>query len=108
MVSKSHTPGPWKWWTSNSYRRLTSEAERTGPDGGVLRATHQRDGTGDVLVSEADMGLIAASPDLLAALRDCRTWMREQHDEFEGDLHFDMALEKADAAIAKATTPVHR
>lgn len=23
-----HTPGPWKWWTSNSWRRLCSDPGR--------------------------------------------------------------------------------
>jgi len=28
------TPGPWEWWTSNSFLRLSSKA--TGKDGDVI------------------------------------------------------------------------
>lgn len=62
--SDEHTPGPWAWSTSNSWRRLSSAAR----DGNVLCPTVQRsDGHPDVVVSEADMALMAAAPDLLAA-----------------------------------------
>ncbi len=61
-----HTPGPWRWWTSNSFRRLSSDA--TGKDGDVLSATVSRsDGHPDLIVSEADMKLIGAAPNLLTA-----------------------------------------
>lgn len=35
-VARAATPGPWRWWTSNSVRRLSSDA--TGKDGDVLYA----------------------------------------------------------------------
>jgi hypothetical protein len=47
MRQLNTTPGPWKWWTSCSFRRLSSEA--TGRDGDVLHAVTQRsDGHPDV------------------------------------------------------------
>lgn len=61
------TPGPWRWWTSCSYRRLSSDA--TGRDGDVLRGDIQRhDGHPDVICSEADKALIAHAPADIAAL----------------------------------------
>jgi hypothetical protein len=70
-----HTPGPWRWWTSNSWRRLTSEATDgiNRQDGGVLCPVVQNDGHPDVLFSNGgpdgpDARLIAAAPELLAAL----------------------------------------
>jgi len=53
------TPGPWTWWTSNSYRRLSSDATRK--DGDVLRGVAQRDGHPDIACSEADRAYIAAA-----------------------------------------------
>lgn len=49
------TRAPWKWWTSNSIRRLTGPDER---DGGVLHAAMVEPGVADVEVSAADMAAI--------------------------------------------------
>lgn len=106
-----HTPGPWRWWTSNSYRRLTSEAGRGGTDGGVLRGSVQRDGTADVIASPHDMGLIAAAPDLLESARlalsrlDHHMGDTDPNDDMDPDVIACRAL--ADA-ITKAQTPVER
>ncbi|EPR9026442.1 hypothetical protein ACU9CR_003744 [Cronobacter dublinensis] len=62
------TPGPWEWWTSNSFLRLSSQA--TGKDGGVIDSYAMSDGHTSLSVSKADMALIAAAPDLLAALQE--------------------------------------
>lgn len=59
------TPGPWRWWTSNSVRRLSSDA--TGKDGDVLEAQHSS-GLASVRVSDADAALIAAAPHMVSAL----------------------------------------
>jgi hypothetical protein len=64
-MTTRHTPGPWRWWTSNSYSRLSSDA--TGKDGDVMRCYVSRhDGVGTIEVGEADAVLIEAAPDLLA------------------------------------------
>jgi hypothetical protein len=65
------TPGPWKWWTSNSVRRLSSPVG----DGDVLHgSTHPRDGVVDVVGNEIDKNFIATvrtrEPVLAAALRE--------------------------------------
>ena len=66
------TPGPWEWWTSNSFRRLSSAVTRR--DGDVLCAVVQRsDGHPDVLLRNGgwdgpDGRLIAAAPELAKAL----------------------------------------
>lgn len=64
----SHTPGPWEWWTSNSWRRLRSNPSN-GRDVGVCVPFVARDGHPDLEVSAADMALIAAAPGMLDALR---------------------------------------
>jgi len=61
-----HTPGPWRWWTSNSRLRLSSDA--THKDGDVLYACTLRDGADVVVVNPADVPLIEAAPDLLQEL----------------------------------------
>ena len=100
-----HTPGPWKWWTSNGLRRLSAGCK----DGGVLCAVRLRDGFADIQVSEADARLIASAPDLLASLIE----MRDLFDLMCG-LGFNPAEGRegspkanADAAIAKATEASH-
>lgn len=92
---RQHTPGPWQWWTSNSLRRLTSHAGgRSGQDGGVLHAYRCRDGVADIAVSDADMSLIAAAPDLYEALRDmCESGGMDDGTD---------VIAKAKAALAKA------
>lgn len=62
------TPGPWKWWTSNSFLRLSSEA--TGKDGDVIDSYKMSDGHTSLSVKYEDMNLIAAAPELLEALQD--------------------------------------
>lgn len=73
------TSGPWKWWTSNSHRRLTAEDRQ---DGGVAYGTKQRDGCGDIVVSEADMAFIEESrvdlPDALREIENLRTALENE------------------------------
>lgn len=90
-----YTPGPWKWWTSNSFLRLSSQA--TGKDGGVIDSYVMRDGHPSLRVSKEDMALIAAAPDLLEALQDLL--IRVADDEEYGPEH---AITRARAAISKA------
>lgn len=62
------TPGPWRWWTSNSFRRLLS-SDPSGKDGDVLSGTIQRsDGHPDVLVSEDDASFIQHAREDVPAL----------------------------------------
>jgi hypothetical protein len=99
------TPGPWKWWTSNSWRRLTAHdvAGRYERDGNVLCPIKCRDGHPDVIISEADMALIAAAPDLYHALEEALHLMdislRVEPDSTSKKLQ---AMERWRAAIAKA------
>lgn len=72
MQQLKTTPGPWKWWTSCSFRRLSSEA--TGRDGDVLCAVTQRsDGHPDLHLANGgydgpDGRAIEAVPDMLKVL----------------------------------------
>jgi len=66
MTMSAFTPGPWKWWTSNSWRRL--KRDDLGITQNVLEPYVARDGHPDLTVNEADMALIAAAPLMYEAL----------------------------------------
>lgn len=89
------TPGPWEWWTSNSFLRLSSKT--TGRDGDVIDSFGMSDGATSLSVKADDMNLIAAAPDLLEALQDLL--IRVADDEEYGPEH---AITRARAAISKA------
>lgn len=84
------TPGPWEWWTSNSFLRLSSKT--TGRDGDVIDSFGMSDGATSLSVKAYDMNLIAAAPDLLEALQAVVRVADRQTDE----------LDMARAAISKA------
>lgn len=86
----NHTPGPWEWWTSNSWRRL--RYSHRGVSENVLLPFVCRDGQPDIDVKPSDMALIAAAPDMLAALKAVVAIADRRTDEFDA----------ARAAIAKA------
>ncbi|MCT9017121.1 hypothetical protein N6G05_26580 [Cupriavidus gilardii] len=95
-LAKAATPGPWEWWTSNSFLRLSGP---DGRDGGVLYACNIRNEYATVVVSEADRRFIAeartALPALIARIRE----LEQERD------HYRMAAEAearfADEARAK-------
>jgi len=74
-----HSPAPWVWWTSNSWKRLKHDSP--GLMVNVLEPYVCRDGHPDVSVSEADMALIAAAPELLEALEDAADMFSACADE---------------------------
>jgi hypothetical protein len=99
-MTAKHSPMPWSVWTSNSWRRIGSDAV-----GGmsVCEPTKQPDGHPDLFFrnggpSGPDARLICAAPDLLAALRDCLSFL-------ENDCGPNSEPERriARAAILKAT-----
>ena len=109
----TYTPGPWK----------ACYSDKVG--GGNIRSDHHRDGTGALLLEAgpmfhdytpdrdeelANLRLAAASPDLLAALRQLMEWEGYDggppgngHDE-DTDRREQEVWQDAQDAIAKATT----
>ena len=86
-----HTPGPWKWLTSNSFKRLKTENGYT-----LLYGYMCGDNVVDLEISKPDMALIEAAPDLLSALESAlSTAAFEKHP-------FRPWQNEARAALAKA------
>jgi hypothetical protein len=92
MVPK-HTPGPWPYTRTGDGKRITIGAGLVeGPNGYEVAEVYSDDC--DAAEAEANARLIAAAPDLLAALQ----WVMSAHGE---QLHD--ALAAANEAIARAT-----
>lgn len=59
-LASAATQGPWKWWTSCSYRRLTSEGAGN-QDGNVMHAyVNRHDNHPDISISQEDMAFTEA------------------------------------------------
>lgn len=58
-----HTPGPWSWYTRNGHKVAID-----GPDGAEVARAEEYGASAWIEVSEYDARLIAAAPDMLAAL----------------------------------------
>jgi hypothetical protein len=96
----THTPGPWKWWTSCSWRRLRHDDRGKSVD--VLMPCVAPDGQPDIIVSDDDMPLIEAAPELLAALKALQRQALQSDVNDPANEWGREALELASAAIAKA------
>lgn len=105
-MSAKFTPGPWVWHTSNSWRRLKRD------DHGITEVVlepfvHWRDQHPDCTISEENMALIAAAPDLHEALvAMLETRGKPMPEEYvDGGKSYALAMAAytvALAAIAKA------
>jgi hypothetical protein len=92
MSASKHTPGPWRWRTSDGLKRLEHDDHADVTI--VLEPHAYKDGGADCDVSKADMALIAAAPDLLRLAKAINLYFAD----------FDCPLRsEARAAIAKAT-----
>lgn len=93
-----HTPGPWYQHSARIERIIVNgscvyEVRDTTTDGGFA-------GNGDGLPNPQDVRLMAAAPELLAALKAvCEAWDSREDDYFPGMTH---AQDLAETAIAKA------
>lgn len=106
MTNTQHTPGPWIWMVNDEpVNPETYEApgnydnkELFGADKNPVVSC----GEYDVVLNPADARLMAAAPELLAALRDL-TDQVEQLCAALPDGATDISTDAARAAIAKAT-----
>lgn len=81
------TPGPWEWWTSNSWRRLkqvlfSSLDDMVSSTTNVLEPVVSRaDGHPDLSISQADMDAIEAAPTHIVWLVDRVQKLEAELDE---------------------------
>jgi len=102
------TAGPWRWWTSNSFRRLSSDP--SGKDGDVAYGCVHSDGHPDIAVpNEYDMEGIALlrneAPALLAELERLQALAAHVYDMLD-----DVTDEEIQAVVKKvreALEPKH-
>lgn len=91
-METSFTPGPWIWrWKSGSLHRAGTDGYTYGDT--VLQPTYDYDSGVGIEISDADDQLIAAAPEMLAALIAL----------VAADGGDDPEIVAARAAIAKAT-----
>ena len=101
-VQPKHTPGPWGWKEGGvvfggPMRHYVNGSAQDQ----IAMVCHMPPGAGD---QSANAAIIAAAPDLLAALKDMREgwrYIRQHHGDLYG-VGWDRAEKAADAAIAKA------
>ena len=95
-LDREATRGPWRWWTSNSHRRLRAAGAVTRD---VAFGTKQRDGVDDIVISEEDMALIECYrtllPRLAAHLAALRAGARAVVARLEGAVDEQSALARA-------------
>ena len=92
MTDTKHTPGPWVWDSHYDDLRPLWYSEMSQ---GCGYLSWDNDET-----REANAHLIAAAPDLLEALDDLWSWVRNWYPDFMDDDEFDRSI--YEAAIAKA------
>ncbi len=104
-METKHTPGPWGYWSGyNAYDRI--EAQVTAEGGDIVIASYNH----LIAEGEANAKLIAAAPELLAALIESRQVIATAlkvgaPDWFDSDekVAQHVTVKKIDAAITKAT-----
>lgn len=95
-VQAGHTPGPWGWVYdgSSSYSIGPAADPQNGSVATVFERKHER--------AEGNLNLIAAAPDLLAALKSAIGWIDpDEHGLVNREEARDL-LSACEAAIAKA------
>lgn len=101
-IETRHTPGPWR--VGRTHGAVVTDVEHPG----VWSDEENKQGYGGFLVcesvrSQANANLIAAAPDLLAALKKTRTQAYGAIVASGSDPEYAaIAVSDADAAIAKA------
>jgi hypothetical protein len=106
-MNTQHTPGPWTFTRREDYRNVSfyvaqqDDAPYTPDYSDVATLIAETARSEREIIQEANARLIAAAPDLLAALQVVLRDYTAVHDI--GDVEMQPALYQARAAITKAT-----
>ena len=101
-MTTKHTPGPWFTWEGGVYSGRPKVMKRRELSGYDAKICAIDDLYGTARSRKANARLIAAAPELLAALQDVDAlWMH--HSIAHGDGKISPLHEKVISAIAKAT-----
>ena len=95
-MSEKHTPGPWEAVRSSSDLDEWAGWRIKQPGSGLCDVAYVDDADAGPPVAEADARLIAAAPDLLAALEELYGWAAPLPEGMEQRVR--LALEKARGA----------
>lgn len=79
-LAEAATPGPWKWWTSNSWKRL--KRDHYGNHENVLEPIVCSDKHPDLIILDVDMEYIAAAnpQKILELLQEVETLRADRED----------------------------
>src|SRR5690606_16631822 len=105
MTTRNHTPRRWHVGLGHGGHPTVICTDPANPPGTAVAFTVAREGR-DIADCENDARLIAAAPDLLAALQRLRDDVQTTHvgsDERCNDCAVCLSLKLADAALGKAT-----
>ena len=103
---QGHTPGPWMaqhtgfyWQVGSAEGTVADACPSQFIDGGTIETPSPRE--------KANARLIAAAPDLLAALIEARDALHQHYVDWDGEpedaVPLQLARSKCDAAISRAT-----
>lgn len=104
-----HTPGPWTFSKSDIFGDIryyiaqADNAKYTPHYSDVATLIAETVSTEREAIQEANARLIAAAPELLAALKAMVALDEEEHQRGPGDIDICKEVQDAYAAIAKAT-----
>lgn len=111
-MKTQHTPGPWQWaastaGTQDDVYHVGAEYEPHGDICTIAKQDPQQDGGRSRALELANARLIAAAPELLAALYNLTMWIEGEKKGYNAkelsEVSLQRHIEVARAALAKAT-----
>lgn len=105
IAEAAHTPGPWSIVPQNGVGPMIAREYETGKQmnpKGLRLVCHVLARGNSLPEDEANARLIAAAPDLLAALTEVMDWVKHWDPNFAQDAEWPATAAKVDAALSRA------